>query len=238
MTDNAMIYRQSTQFARLLDELGAHHIRTPPYTPRWNGKVERFIQTLDTNGPTAASGPTSTQRDRGLASWLRFYNRRRPTQLTRRPATRQPRSPSPWAGQLIWPDRLSSPQHRKPRVSGAFLLVWEAAGGGLGATRGQADMRGLATAGPGFRLRARRLAPGVTAGAAAHSCLTDALARRARGARRLLRPTCARPGSVGGGDRPAEAGQLARGGDRDDRAALAALLHPRPDAMQPALRLP
>lgn len=38
----------------------------------------------------------------------------------------------------------------------------EEAAGGLGATRGQTDMRGLGTAGPGFRLRARRLASGVT----------------------------------------------------------------------------
>ena len=41
-----------------------------------------------------------------------------------------------------------------------------------------------------------------------------------------------------GGDRPAEPGQLAGGGDGDDRAALAALLHPRPHAVQPALGLP
>ena len=39
-------------------------------------------------------------------------------------------------------------------------------------------------------------------------------------------------------DRPAEPGELARGGDGDDRAALAALLHPRPDVVQPALGLP
>ena len=31
----------------LLAELDARHILTPPYTPRWNGKLERFIQTLD-----------------------------------------------------------------------------------------------------------------------------------------------------------------------------------------------
>ena len=43
---------------------------------------------------------------------------------------------------------------------------------------------------------------------------------------------------VGGRDRPAEAGELAGGGDRDDRAALAALLHPLPDVVQPPLRLP
>ena len=29
-----------------LERHRARHILTPPYTPRWNGKVERFIQTL------------------------------------------------------------------------------------------------------------------------------------------------------------------------------------------------
>ena len=46
-------------------------------------------------------------------------------------------------------------------------------------------------------------------------------------------------GSVGGGDRPAEAGQLARDGDRDDGAALAPLcVEALPGAMQPSLGLP
>ena len=57
-------------------------------------------------------------------------------------------------------------------------------------------------------------------------------------ARRRLDQRVLWRGSVGGGDRPAEAGELARGGDGDDRAALAALLHPLPDVMQAPLRLP
>jgi hypothetical protein len=65
-------------------------------------------------------------------------------------------------------------------------LVEGAAGLGVCATRGQPDMRGLATAGPGFVFRARRLATGVTdLRSVAHRCVTDALARRAL-ARRLL----------------------------------------------------
>ena len=46
MTDGAMVYRCSWRFRALLVGVGARHIITPPYTPRWNGKVERFIQTL------------------------------------------------------------------------------------------------------------------------------------------------------------------------------------------------
>ena len=40
-------------------ELGARHIRTPPYTPRWNGKVERFIQTLDDEWAHGRVWPTA-----------------------------------------------------------------------------------------------------------------------------------------------------------------------------------
>ena len=45
MTDNAFAYPKSRAFRELLRRIGARHITTPPYTPRWNGKVERSIQT-------------------------------------------------------------------------------------------------------------------------------------------------------------------------------------------------
>ncbi len=45
MTDNGSAYK-SRRFAKLLRRLGIRHIRTRPYTPRTNGKAERFIQTL------------------------------------------------------------------------------------------------------------------------------------------------------------------------------------------------
>ena len=44
MTDNGGCYR-SKRFRRVLRELGITHIFTRPYTPRTNGKVERFIRT-------------------------------------------------------------------------------------------------------------------------------------------------------------------------------------------------
>ncbi len=34
-------------FTQTLAELGARHLRIPPYTPRWNGKIERFFGTLE-----------------------------------------------------------------------------------------------------------------------------------------------------------------------------------------------
>lgn len=44
MTDNGSCYR-SKAFARACRKLGFKHVRTRPYTPRTNGKAERFIQT-------------------------------------------------------------------------------------------------------------------------------------------------------------------------------------------------
>jgi len=44
MTDNGSCYRSKT-FARACRKLRLKHIRTQPYTPRTNGKAERFIQT-------------------------------------------------------------------------------------------------------------------------------------------------------------------------------------------------
>jgi transposase InsO family protein len=88
MTDNAMIYRRGRAFTQLLADHDARHIKTPSYTPRWNGKVERFIQTLDDEWAHGRAWPNNTQRDRALTSWLRYYNRRRPhTSLGDRPPT-------------------------------------------------------------------------------------------------------------------------------------------------------
>jgi transposase InsO family protein len=77
MSDNAKAYTGHL-FAQALAELGARHIRTPPYTPRWNGKLERFWGTLDQEWAHSRQWPTSATRDRALRSYLRFYNRRRP----------------------------------------------------------------------------------------------------------------------------------------------------------------
>jgi transposase InsO family protein len=78
MSDNAKCYATSHQFCRTLTELGARHILIPPRTPRWNGKIERFFGTLDTEWAHGRVWATSTTRDRALASFMRFYNRRRP----------------------------------------------------------------------------------------------------------------------------------------------------------------
>jgi transposase InsO family protein len=78
MSDNAKCYSTSFAFSRALAELGARHILIPPYTPRWNGKIERFFGTLDSEWAHGRVWSTSSERDRALASFIRFYNRRRP----------------------------------------------------------------------------------------------------------------------------------------------------------------
>jgi transposase InsO family protein len=86
MTDNALVYRRSRAFKAVIDRADLRHIRTPSYTPRWNGKAERFIQTLQNEWAYAHTYPTSTARARSLASFIRYYNRRRPhTSLADRP---------------------------------------------------------------------------------------------------------------------------------------------------------
>jgi transposase InsO family protein len=85
MTDNHKAHT-SHLFQALLGELGARHILTPAYTPRWNGKLERFNKTLDQEWARVREWPNSTKRDRSLRSFLRYYNRRRPhTSLGDRP---------------------------------------------------------------------------------------------------------------------------------------------------------
>ena len=78
MTDNAMVYRNSRHFRQLLADRQIRHIRTPAYTPRWNGKAERFIRTLQDEWAYAHTWPDSHARARSLLSFLRYYNRRRP----------------------------------------------------------------------------------------------------------------------------------------------------------------
>lgn len=78
MTDNAFVYVNGRAFRAVLSAIGARHIRTPAYTPRWNGKVERFIQTLLREWAYVRTWESSRARARALLSFVRFYNRRRP----------------------------------------------------------------------------------------------------------------------------------------------------------------
>jgi transposase InsO family protein len=77
MTDNGSCYR-SRAFAKACQDLGLRHIRTKPYTPRTNGKAERFIQTSLREWAYATAFDTSDQRAEELPRWLHRYNWHRP----------------------------------------------------------------------------------------------------------------------------------------------------------------
>ena len=77
MTDNGACYR-SEAFARTCRRLGLKHLRTRPYTPKTNGKAERFIQSALREWAYARPYPTSDQRAAELPAWLHRYNWHRP----------------------------------------------------------------------------------------------------------------------------------------------------------------
>jgi len=77
MTDNGACYK-STAFAQACKRLNLKHIRTKPYTPRTNGKAERFIQTALREWAYAIAYQTSQQRADHLPAWLHRYNWHRP----------------------------------------------------------------------------------------------------------------------------------------------------------------
>ena len=77
MTDNGSCYK-SFAFRDACRRLGLKHIRTKPYTPRTNGKAERFIQTCLREWAYAQAYQNSDQRADELPHWLHRYNWHRP----------------------------------------------------------------------------------------------------------------------------------------------------------------
>jgi transposase InsO family protein len=77
MTDNGSCYK-SFAFRRACKRFGLRHVRTRPYTPKTNGKAERFIQTSLREWAYAQAYRNSRQRKAELPSWLHRYNWHRP----------------------------------------------------------------------------------------------------------------------------------------------------------------
>ena len=77
MTDNGSAYR-SKLFARALQVAGARHVRTRPYTPRTNGKAERFIQTSLREWAYGKPYACSDDRAKAIKPWTDTYNLARP----------------------------------------------------------------------------------------------------------------------------------------------------------------
>jgi transposase InsO family protein len=77
LTDNGSSYR-SALFRLACQKMQLKHRRTRPYTPRTNGKAERFIQTALREWAYAKHWKDSEQRDQHLKPWNDFYNYQRP----------------------------------------------------------------------------------------------------------------------------------------------------------------
>ena len=76
MTDNGTGYKNT--FKTACNELGIRHIKTRPYTPKTNGKAERFVQTSLREWAYARPYLSSDQREAALQPFLHRYNWHRP----------------------------------------------------------------------------------------------------------------------------------------------------------------
>ena len=127
MTDNGSAYR-SHRWREACRTFGLRHLRTKPYTPRTNGKAERFIQTSLREWAYAQAYTSSQMRQHALADWLDHYNIVRPhTALDNRPpATRL--GPKPFLGSTegtvpssrpgLSDDRGGGPGQGAPKATG------------------------------------------------------------------------------------------------------------------------
>ena len=92
MTDNALAYRRSGDFAAALETLGARHLLIRPHCPWQNGKVERLNRTLQAEWAYSRPFASNAQRAAALPEWLSYYNTRRRHQALggRAPISRLP----------------------------------------------------------------------------------------------------------------------------------------------------
>jgi len=77
LTDNGSAYR-SRPFARVMRAAGLRHLRTRPYRPQTNGKVERWIRTVLSECLYLEVFSSGEQRRHALERFIAFYNDRRP----------------------------------------------------------------------------------------------------------------------------------------------------------------
>ena len=77
LTDNGTGYR-SHRFRNACQRLRLRHHRTRPYTPRTNGKAERFIQSMLREWAYFRLYRSSATRGYQLPRWIRYYNQERP----------------------------------------------------------------------------------------------------------------------------------------------------------------
>lgn len=78
MSDNAWSYTRNRSLGELLAARQVKHLRTRPYRPQTNGKVERFHQTMAREWAYGLSYRSHHHRNQALPHWLEHYNTRRP----------------------------------------------------------------------------------------------------------------------------------------------------------------
>jgi transposase InsO family protein len=76
MTDNGAGYKKTYDLA--CADLGIKHLRTKPYTPKTNGKVERLVQTSLREWAYARPYRSSALREAALQPFIHHYNWHRP----------------------------------------------------------------------------------------------------------------------------------------------------------------
>jgi transposase InsO family protein len=127
MTDNGSAYR-SHHWRHACGALDLRHLRTRPYTPRTNGKAERFIQTSLREWAYARPFATSHERTAALLPWLDHYNTVRPhAALAHQPPATRLRQPAflgsagtvPPSRPAITPDRSAGAVQGAPEATGA-----------------------------------------------------------------------------------------------------------------------
>jgi hypothetical protein len=96
MTDRP-VYTRSHHFREHLSSIGTRH---PPYTPRWNGKIQAFINTLQVEWAYARLWESSGERARALSS-SSLLQPVSAAQLARRPTSDKPGSQRPWAAHPV-----------------------------------------------------------------------------------------------------------------------------------------
>lgn len=85
LTDNGLEFsmahsynkKGTTKFTKLCKKLGIRHRTTKPYTPRTNGKVERFHRTVDEELYRITTFQGSKERALALKRYLKRYNEQR-----------------------------------------------------------------------------------------------------------------------------------------------------------------
>jgi len=78
LSDNAKCYAEAKEFLQLCEDEGIRQSFTRPYTPKTNGKAERFIQTLKRRWAYRYVYRTSALRAASLRPWVTHYNHQRP----------------------------------------------------------------------------------------------------------------------------------------------------------------